>query len=153
MIQKLENLAGSFSQLDFEISSVELQKAMKQLKSGKSLGLDNISNEMLKASRSFMLSCFLKLFNAVFRSGHYPKSWSESFICPLYKSDDPKRPENYRGIAINNSIGKLFNIILNNRLDNFFSDNNIIHRTQIGFSKKSRTSDHVFVLKSIIDKY
>lgn len=74
-------------------------------------------------------------------------------ICPLYKSEDPNKPENYRGIAINNSIGKLFNIILNTRLDNFLSENGIIHQTQIGFSKNSRTSDHVFVLKCIIDKY
>lgn len=152
-IQILETEPSCFNQLDFKISSTELQKALKQLKSGKSPGLDNISNEMLKASQSYMSPCYLKLFNSVFRSGHYPKSWSESFIRPLYKSEDPKKPENYRGIAINNSIGKLFNIILNNRLDKFFLDNNTIHPTQIGFSRKSRTSDHIFVLKSVIDKY
>ena len=35
----------------------------------------------------------------------------------------------------------------------YFADNDIIHETQIGFSKKARTSDHIFVLKCIIDKY
>ena len=30
---------------------------------------------------------------------------------------------------------------------------NIICPEQIGFSKGSRTSDHMFVLKSLIDKY
>lgn len=56
-------------------------------------------------------------------------------------------------MPINNSIGKLFNIVLCNRLDKFLSNHNVIHETQIGFSKKSRTSDYVFVLKCIIDKY
>lgn len=100
-----------------------------------------------------MNPCLLKLFNAVFRSGHYPNIWSESFICPLFKSGDKKNPENYRGIAINSSIGKVFNIILCNRLDKLLLENKIIHENQIAFSKKAHTSDHIFVLKCLIDKY
>jgi chromosome segregation ATPase len=69
------------------------------------------------------------------------------------KAENPKLPLNYRGITICNSIGKVFNSILNNRLDKFLIENNIIHENQIEFSKKSRTSDHIFVLKCIIEKY
>ena len=89
----------------------------------------------------------------LYRLSHYPENWSKIYICPIYKSENPKKPENYRGIAINNSIGKLFNIILCNRFDKFLLENKVIHESQIGFSKKSRTSDHIFVLKCIIDKY
>ena len=32
-------------------------------------------------------------------------------------------------------------------------DNNFINKCQIGFSKKARTSDHILVLKTLIDKY
>jgi len=62
-------------------------------------------------------------------------------------------PQNYRGITITNSIGKLFNTILNDRLDKFLVENNIIHESQIEFSQKSRTSDHLFVFKCLLDKY
>jgi hypothetical protein len=58
-----------------------------------------------------------------------------------------------RGIAINSCIGKLFNSILNKRLDKYLETHNIINPCQIGFTSKSRTSDHMFVLKSFIDKY
>jgi hypothetical protein len=85
----------------------------------------------------------LKLCNAIFLSGIYPSKWSESYMTSIFKSEDPQKPENYRGIAINNSIGKLFNLILYNRLDKFLSDHNNIDKTQIGFSKKARTSDHI----------
>ena len=152
-LKLLESNITSFTLLDNKISEAELNKAFKKLKSDKSPGLDNISNEMLKASQSFINTILLKLFNAVFTSGIYPSEWSKSFICPIFKADDRKKPENYRGIAINNSIGKLFNIILNNRFDLFLDENNIIHETQIGFSKKARTSDHIFVLRCIIEKY
>ena len=77
----------------------------------------------------------------------------EFYIRPIFKSEDQNNPENYRGIAINNSIGKLFDLILYNRLDKFLLDNDIIHKTQIGFSKGACTSDHIFVLKCMIDKY
>ena len=45
------------------------------------------------------------------------------------------------------------NFHLNTRLDKFLAENNVIHESQIGFSKKSRTSDHLFVLKCLVDKY
>lgn len=152
-LRNLEQNTPSFTLLDNKITDLELMKAFSQLKSGKSPGLDNISNEMLKASCSYTKKLLLKLFNAVFTSGLYPSKWSESYICPIYKSEDRNKPENYRGIAINNSLGKLFNIIMNNRFDKYLKDKDIIHETQIGFSKKARTADHIFVLKCIIEKY
>ena len=50
-------------------------------------------------------------------------------------------------------LGKLFNSVLNNRVDEYLSENNIISETQIGFKKKARTSDHMFVLRTLIEKY
>ena len=60
---------------------------------------------------------------------------------------------NGRSLTISSCIGKLFLKILNNRLDNFRTMHNIICPEQIGFSKGSRTSDHMFVLKTLIDKH
>jgi hypothetical protein len=55
-----------------------------------------------------------------------------------------------RGITITSSVGKVFNSILNERLDSFLKQNNIIDDCQIGFTRKARTSDHMFILKCII---
>jgi hypothetical protein len=43
--------------------------------------------------------------------------------------------------------------ILNERIDSFLKQNNIIDDCQIGFTIKARTSDHMFILKCIIDQY
>ena len=56
-------------------------------------------------------------------------------------------------MAVSNCFGRILNIILNNRLDSFLLENSLIHESQIGFSKKACTSDHLFVLKCLIDKY
>jgi hypothetical protein len=56
------------------------------------------------------------------------------YITTIFKEENPKLPQNYRGITICNSIGKVFNSILNNRLEKILIDNNIIHENQIGFT-------------------
>ena len=45
------------------------------------------------------------------------------------------------------------NCVLNSSLDKFLIKFNIKDECQIGFKTKARTSDHMFVLKTIIDKY
>jgi hypothetical protein len=128
-------------------------KAISKLKSGKAVGLDSLPNEILKSGGSILVPILQKLFNLVFTSGIYPSKWSSVYLCPIFKSSDPSKPENYRGIAINSCIGKLFNSILNKRLGKYVETHNIINPCQIGFTSKSRTSDHMFVLKTLIDKY
>jgi hypothetical protein len=49
--------------------------------------------------------------------------------------------------------GKLFNSVLNYRLDAFLRNNELIRESQIGFTKKARTTYHLFVLKCILDEY
>ena len=47
-LKLLEQKSEGFSTLDYEITTGELQKAFSKLKSWKSPGLDNVSNEMLR---------------------------------------------------------------------------------------------------------
>ena len=62
-------------------------------------------------------------------------------------------PANYRGIAVSNSLCKIFCSVLNNRLLNFFENHDVIPKNQIGFQRRCRTADHILTLKTIIDKY
>ena len=50
-------------------------------------------------------------------------------------------------------LAEVFNSILNDRLQKYFDKNNIITECQIGFQPKARTSDHMFVLRTLIEKY
>ena len=142
-----------FNELDYKITEKEIVNAIARLKSGKARGLDLISNEMLKHSQSFLIPCIYKFFNMCYTFGVYPQAWANGYIIPIFKSDDPNNPSNYRGITITSALGKLFNSILNCRLEKFLHDHDLIHHSQMGFTKAARTSDHLFVLKCLIDKY
>ena len=142
-----------YNELDRPITCSEISKAISKLKSGKSPGLDKISNNMLKYGQLFLLPCLEKLFNACLANGKYPHIWASGYVIPIHKANDRSDPSNYRGITVTSAIGKLFNSVLNKRLDTFLIDNSIINDFQIGFTKEARTTDHMFILKTIIDKY
>ena len=82
-----------------------------------------------------------------------PDVWCQGLITPIYKSGDKSDPTNYRGICVSSCLGKLFCPILNRRLCLYFEENKILHNSQIGFLPENRTADHVFTLRTLIDKY
>lgn len=155
--KKLEATLGEFSSkpdsTDCTVSTKEIMSAIKTPKNGKAAGLDGIKNEMLEYSCHSLLGCLLKLFKTITSCRLYPSNWSIGFITPIYKGGGCAGPNNYRSITITSCVGKPFNAILNRKLETILTDNDIICREQIGFTEKCRTSDHVFVLKTLIDKY
>ena len=62
--------------------------------------------------------------------------------------------DNYRSICVISCLSKFFLLILNQRLSSFVNTYKIINRSQIGFQKGKRTSDHIFFsVKTIINKH
>jgi hypothetical protein len=108
---------------------------------------------MIRASSSVLPNLYVHIFNTTLRSGVFPSLWREHFIKPLFKGGDMNDPSCYRGIAISNCLSKLFTRIMFNRLDEYLENNNIICPEQKGFRKGMRTSDHIFTLQILIDKY
>ena len=151
-LAKLEQLTNT-TELDLPITESEISSAIFKLKSSKSPGLDHISNGMIKHGHFTLLPSIHKLFNKCLTYGLYPDTWKIGYIRPLHKNGDVSDPGNYRGISVTNALGKLFNKVLDNRLDKFLSNHNIIDNCQIGFTRKARTTDHIFILKTLIDKY
>ena len=82
----------------------------------------------------------------------FPTLWSMGIIIPIFKSGEYDDPNNYRGICINSCLSKLFTMLLNDRLVIFCDINNLIHYNQIGFRRGFRTADHIFTLKTLVDK-
>ena len=150
-ISKLEaeDIAG---QLDGPIEIDEINEACKTLKNNKAVGIDQISNEMVKASLKWTIKPLKKIFNAIIDHQYYPKEWKVGIVVNLFKSGDEFNTDNYRGLTINSSLAKIFNTIMNNRLIKFFDKHNIITDNQIGFKKKARTSDHIFIVNTIFRK-
>ena len=88
----------------------------------------------------------------MFQLASQPKAFASKFLVSIPKKGDLFDLDNYRGIAIGSALAKLYCLILLNRLDGR-SSVRPISPNQIGFEKGHRTSDHVFVLTTIVNKF
>ena len=149
-VNSLEQEKGHFTHFDYEITEREISQAAKKLKNKKSPFVVKIRNEMIKASLEPLMPIF---FNLILQSEKMPDVWCQGLITPIYKSGDKSDPTNYRGICVSSWLEKLLCPILNRRLCLYFEENKILHNSQIGFLPENRTADHVFTLRTLIDKY
>lgn len=108
---------------------------------------------MLKNINHVFKLAILKLFNFILNVGHFPTTWNEGLITPIFKSGDKFNPNNYRGICVSSNLGKIFCSILNNRITQFLIEHDVLSKNQIGFLPNHRTSDHIFTLHTLIDKH
>lgn len=86
-------------------------------------------------------------------SGKFPTIWKSSFITPIHKKGATDDVNNYRGIALGSCLSKLFLSIINSRLTAHMDHNNAFDPRQAGFRKDYRTTDHIFILRTLIQKY
>ena len=131
----------------------ELLFAIKWLKKNKAAGPDGIPAEILKALPPYALKILLKIMNKIKDSCKYPEKWAWGITSLLFKEGDDEDPNNYRAITVADAISKILAIMLNERVEKWNLKEKILRMEQIGFKKKSRPSDHLLVLRTLVDIY
>ena len=139
-----------FDILNTIISEDEVKNGIKNLKSRKSPGFDRISNEMIKSTDSHGIKLLTMLFSKILKSGVFLHDWNYSLIRLIQKGNDIYDPINYRGITLNSCMGKSFWTILYNPLASLLKD--VYCKEQEGFRQNHRTTDHIFLLRTIINE-
>ena len=140
----------TYEQLKVPITYTEVQAAIKRLNRNKAAcPADNLLNEYFIESCDILCSHSTTLFNKVFNSGNFPECWAKGYIIPIHKKDNPNEAANYRGITLLSNLGKLFAIVLDARIEQWYNEYNILSDAQFGFRKKRSTVDALFVLKNL----
>ena len=113
----------------------------KCTRNNKAAGVDNIPSEFYKIIQndpkceSNFSKNILHIFNTILNEGICPKDWEDCIVVPIFKKGDPSDPSNYRGIALINTLQKLFAKIIARRLQNLNENFPILRREQVGFIK------------------
>ncbi|MCG8032789.1 MAG: hypothetical protein JAZ03_11525 [Candidatus Thiodiazotropha taylori] len=142
-----------FSELDLPISVDEICTAINQLSNGKSSGPDRLLNEFFIYGKDVLMPYLHILFNKLFTSSHFPEVWSMGEVIPLHKKGDKSNVDNYRGITLLSTFGKLFTRILNNRLTSWAESYAVYIEAQAGFREQMCTADNIFVLHGLITHF
>ena len=90
------------------------------------------------------------LFNTILDSGCFPSQWTEGINIPLYKKGAADGTNNYKGLTLISCLGKLFTTVINQRLIEWSSENEISTDAQCGFKAGHTTVGAIFVLQNLL---
>ena len=135
----------------------EVFGVLQSLRKNSSPGVDGIPAEWYRfathESESLFVQALTNLFNLIWKSS-YPSQWAASALVPVPKPKGSIHDkDDYRGIAVSNSIGKIFSLCMLHRLDDWAEEFNLRASGQYGFRKGRGTADATFVLNHLIDQY
>ena len=134
------------SLLDQDIQFAEIQRAIKNLKRGKAIGIDKYMNEIFMYSGEKVIEATWRLCVEVFRTEKYPRDWARGLIFPIFKGG-PKElthnPLKYRGITLLSVLGKIYTAVLNERVTAWAETQKILVEEQAGFRKGRSTIDQL----------
>ena len=145
----IERISEHSDKLNADIIDQELFSWVKGLKSGKSVYIDEISNEALKSGYGELQGPLVHLFNIIFRSGEYPNIWRDGFIIPIHKKNDIMNANNYSGIIISSCVAKLFLRIVTRRIEEFMKTSGRWSVNQFGFRSDHRTEDSSLIINTM----
>ena len=127
----------------------EVIKAVKDVKTGKTCGLDNIYGEHLKFANDRLCALLAIVFNTMVIHNHLPLNMLDTIIVPLLKDKqgDVTDKDNYRPLALTCIVSKVFEFIMLHR----YSDLLTTTANQFGFKAKMSTEFCMFSLKQVIE--
>ena len=129
----------------------DVSEAIKCLNKGKSDGDSGLKTDHLIYApvRIHVLISFL--FSSMLLHGYMPGEYLKSNIIPIPKDNkmDLSNSENYRGIALNSPLCKLFEVLIAQKCSTYFSTLPL----QFGFKEKHSTIMSACVLKQVVSHY
>ena len=128
----------------------EIERAIKQQKSGKASGPDEIPVEALKADLIGSTNMLYDLFQDIWKEEAIPEEWKEGYIIKIPKKGDLSSCSNYRGITLLCIASKIFNRVLLNRMKDVV--NPILRDEQAGFRKGRSCTDQIATLRIILEQ-
>ena len=127
-----------------------VRKAISKMKSGKAAGPSGIVVEMIKAAGDTGATMIRDLATAIIHDGKVPTDWEESFIVCLYKGKgDALDRGNYRGLKLTEQAMKILERIVDGLIRQVVS----IDDSQFGFVRGRGTTDAIFVVMQLQEKY
>ncbi|MFY0383419.1 RNA-directed DNA polymerase, partial [Bacillus sp. YIM B13582] len=132
------------------ISKEEVRAAIKRMKSGKSVGPDDIPVEAWRCLGEMAVEFLTRLFNRILEGERMPEEWRRSVLVPIFKNKgDVQTCSNYRGIKLISHTMKLWERVVEARL----REEVTICEQQYGFMPRKSTTDALFALRMLMEKY
>lgn len=119
---------------------LEVKKIIRELKTGKSPGYDNLTATFVKQHSYSISKAVVILFNMSLEQGKFPDNLKIAKIIPIDKGGLKEDPSNYRPISLLPIIGKILEKLIYARINKYLEEQKFITKYQYGFRKKCNTT-------------
>jgi exonuclease III len=142
----IANAAG----LECSISSAEVAEAILQLNAGKSDGDIGLTSDHVKYAGVALHDHLALMYSSMLVHNLCPDLMNLATVCPIPKPNkDPTVSNNYRGIALASSLGKVLDYVLLNR----YRGKLTTHRNQFGFKRGCSAVQCACVFQETVNHY
>ncbi|KHJ30011.1 putative zinc knuckle domain protein [Erysiphe necator] len=124
-----------------DVTPDEVGRILKQLPRNKAPGPDEIPNEILQALLYDWRVDLAQAIRSLLRNGQIPSSFKESITLTIRKERHPDYtlPSSYRPIALENSLAKIVEKLVANRMIEAAEQHNMLPWAQMGARKNRST--------------
>ena len=112
--------------------------------------IDNLPGELLKVNPERTINELFVLFSDIWEREVVLQEWRQGVIVKVPKKGDLSYCKNWRGITLLSITSKIFGIILIERLKAGIDKR--LRMEQAGFRSGRGTSEHMFVLRNIVEQ-
>ena len=137
---------------NIEVTEQEMEEVLTNLPMGKTPGPDGIPNEVLRALSTEIAAGLAHGTSKVFAEGKLPDQFKESITITLRKEGkkDYSVPGAYRPIALENTLAKVVEKVLANRLSHAAEEHALLTWTQMGARKERSTMSAIGLITSCV---
>jgi hypothetical protein len=136
---------------NIDITLIELFQALKKVQNNKVASLDGMKVEFILDVGELLHMPLLTMFNYILEEG-FLEALSIRVVHVLFKRGDASKFDNYRGITVGPILIKLFVMILDKRLSEWVEQHGLRAKGQTRFRKDYRTTDQLFILRTLIEQ-
>ena len=132
------------------VSREEVKDALRRMKKDKAVRPDELPVEVWKCMGKIGIEFLTRLFNRLLIGERMPEEWRRNVLIPIHKNKgDSQCCGNYRGIKLMRHTMKVWERIIEARL----RDRVEISKQQYGFMPGKGTTDAMFALRMLMEKY
>ena len=131
-----------------EISLEEIKTELKKMRNKKAPGPGGLPIELIKHAPEQCLIIIQDIFNQCLNGTTIPSEWKLGYLSSIHKKGNRKNCDNYRGITVTSSLGRLYGRILKGRVEREAKE----IEEQSGFRPGRSCVDNIFSLKQIVEK-
>ena len=113
----------------------EISKILSSLNEWKAMGPDGIHPAVLKNCSKEVATPLRIIFQSTIDQGKLPTDWKRANVTPIFKKGLRTEASNYRPVSLTSQVCKVMEKIINSRIQEHVTRNDLLCQNQHGFTK------------------